>query len=67
QPALVRRVHSDGSYCSANDLRVYFGLGDDINSQTVAVTWPGGLEETFSDLTVRQHHQLHEGSGEAPP
>ncbi|MCZ6544069.1 MAG: CRTAC1 family protein [Planctomycetota bacterium] len=67
RPELVRRVHSDGSYCSANDLRVYFGLGDDINSQTVAVTWPGGLEETFSDLTVRQHHQLHEGSGEAPP
>ena len=64
---LVRRVHSDGSYCSANDLRTHFGLGDDRGSQTVVVAWPSGLTERFSGLPAMQHVQLHEGDGEARP
>ena len=64
---LVRRVHSDGSYCSANDLRTHFGLGDDRGPQTVVVAWPSGLTERFSGLPAMQHVQLHEGDGEARP
>ena len=64
---LLRRVHSDGSYCSANDLRPHFGLGDDRNLQTVVVAWPSGLTERFSGLQAMQHAQLHEGDGEARP
>ena len=64
---LVRRVHSDGSYCSANDLRTHFGLGDDRGPQTVVVAWPSGLTERFSGLPAMQQVDLHEGDGEARP
>ena len=67
EPELVRRVHSDSSYCSANDLRVHFGLGDDRGLQTVVVAWPNGLVEQFSNLPPMQHAQLKEGEGEAMP
>ena len=67
EPELVRRVHSDSSYCSANDLRVHFGLGDDRAPQTVVVAWPSGLVERFSKLPPMHHVQLNEGEGEAMP
>ena len=63
RPDLVRRVHADASYCSANDLRVFFGLGDDDGPQTVVVRWPGGVvSETFRDLPARSFSELREGT-----
>ena len=67
RPPLLRRVHADGSYLSASDLRVYFGLGDDRSAQTVIVSWPSGLTETFSDLPVEQLSELREGTGRREP
>ena len=67
EPELVRRAHSDSSYCSANDLRVHFGLGDDRGPQTVVVNWPSGLTERFPDLPVMKFVKLEEGKGEAMP
>ena len=64
---LLRRVHADGSYLSASDLRVYFGLGDDRSAQTVIVSWPSGLTETFSNLPVEQLSELREGTGRGEP
>jgi hypothetical protein len=64
---LMRRVHADGSYCSANDLGIRFGLGDDRSDQAVTVTWPGGLTETFSGLPAGRVTVLEEGTGETPP
>ena len=66
-PALLRRVHADGSYLSASDLRVYFGLGDDDRPQTVAVTWPSGRSEVFKNLAVKRQIELREGRGEPWP
>jgi hypothetical protein len=63
----MRRVHADGSYCSANDLVIRFGLGDDRGDQAVAVTWPSGLAETFSALPAGRVTVLEEGTGETPP
>jgi hypothetical protein len=64
---LTRRVHADGSYCSANDLAIRFGLGDDRSDQAVTVTWPSGLAETFSGLPTGRVTVLEEGTGETPP
>ncbi len=58
-----RRVHADGSYLSVNDLRVYFGLGNDRRPQTVIVAWPSGRVERFDDLPVGRQHELREGKG----
>ncbi len=63
-PDLLRRVHADGSYCSANDLRVYFGLGDKPGPYDVDVDWPSGLRETFRGLGASALHVLAEGTGE---
>ncbi len=61
---LLRRVHADGSYCSANDLRVHFGLGDERGPHEVVVEWPSGLRETFRGLGSSALHVLAEGTGE---
>ena len=50
QTALWRRAHTDGSYLSAHDSRVHFGLGPDANLQGVVVHWPGGTREVFDGI-----------------
>ncbi len=64
---LVRRVDTGGSYCSASDRRIVFGLGDDRGPQTVIVTWPDGNAERFSDLAPGRLHRLTEGRGAKAP
>ena len=55
---LVRRVQVDGSYATASDPRVVFGLGDDTAVQTVRVQWPGGAAEEFRGLTIDRYWTL---------
>jgi len=35
-------VSTTGSYASANDKRVHFGLGQDTVARLVEITWPSG-------------------------
>lgn len=53
-----RRVATDGSYASANDARVHFGLGAETTAQHVRVRWPDGHEERFGPLRVDAWHRL---------
>jgi hypothetical protein len=62
-PDLLRRVHADGSYCSAGDLRVWFGLGEERGPHEVLVEWPTGRRETFGGLASSALHDLEEGDG----
>jgi hypothetical protein len=62
---LIRRVSTDGSYLSASDPRIVFGLGDDSGPQTITVRWPRGGIERFHGLAPRRYHTLREGEGEA--
>lgn len=57
------RAHSDGSYASASDARVLFGLGDAQQPATVEVSWSSGRKERFEALTVDSEHRLKEGAG----
>jgi hypothetical protein len=59
--ALWRRVHTDGSYCSASDARVVFGLGADSASQTIRVHWLGGKVEEFTGLAVDRYWVIEAG------
>ena len=45
QPTLWRRVRTDGSYLSASDVRVHFGLGASPAITAVIVQWPDGQRE----------------------
>ena len=61
---LWRRVHTDGSYVSANDPRVHFGLGSASDVQGVVVAWPGGDSEIWRDISIDTLRVLQQGSGE---
>ena len=51
-------VRTDGSYASAHDPRLTFGLGMTSTTQTLHVKWPNGVKETFPGLTTNQYHVL---------
>ncbi|MDE0423168.1 MAG: CRTAC1 family protein [Gammaproteobacteria bacterium] len=54
----ARRVSTDGSYASANDPRVLFGLGTDPSARRVRVRWSDGEEGTYGPLAVDRYHTL---------
>lgn len=58
-----RRVATDGSYASAHDPRVVFGLGSEAEPRSVRVQWVDGLEERFVGLSVDRYHRLRRGEG----
>lgn len=60
---LWRRVRTDGSYLSANDPRVLFGLGDDPRVERVRVRWPDGSVEAWEAPAVDSYHTLVKGEG----
>ena len=59
-----RRAHTDGSYLSANDIRVHFGLGKDTGLDGVAVRWPSGRTEIWRDCQADTEMTLVEGTGQ---
>jgi hypothetical protein len=65
QDTLWRRVHSDSSYLSANDVRVHFGLGDKPEVEAVLVHWPDGAKERFEGVKSNRIVKLRQGAGKA--
>ena len=62
--SLWRRARSDGSYASANDPRILFGLGGDDSDQSIRVDWPDGSREQWDGLQAGKYHTLTKGSGD---
>jgi len=48
-------VHSGSSYCSASDLALTFGLGQDQKATRIEVDWPGGARQTLTDVASGQY------------
>jgi len=65
QVPLWRRVHTDGSYLSASDPRVHFGLGVDPALEGVLVIWPDGSTEVWRDISANTFNTLQQGTGES--
>jgi hypothetical protein len=57
----VKRVQTDGSYCSSGDPRVVFGLDQDASAQTVRVHWGPGDVEEFRGLAADRYWRLERG------
>ena len=60
---LWRHCHTDGSYLSAHDNRVFFGLGSSPDLKGVAVYWPDGQCETWEDISADRFVTLRRNSG----
>ncbi|MBA3440024.1 MAG: CRTAC1 family protein [Pyrinomonadaceae bacterium] len=64
---LWRRTHTDGSYLSASDQRVHFGLGPETGLEGVVVVWPGGEKEIWTNIQLRTLVTLRRNSGKPWP
>ena len=62
-PTLWRRVKTDGSYASASDARLQFGLGTDGRISGITVQWPDGARERWGGAPTDQLTVLRRGSG----
>jgi hypothetical protein len=54
-----------GSYLSASDPRLHFGLGASRLVERVEVEWPSGRSDRFRDLTADAVYHVREGDPEA--
>lgn len=52
------RVATDGSYASAHDPRVRFGLGASDAPKRIRVRWPSGRTTVYGPLPVDRYHRL---------
>jgi enediyne biosynthesis protein E4 len=55
----TRFATTAGSYLSANDKRLHFGLGDS-DAATVEVSWPSGVRQTLKDVRADQFLEIRE-------
>ena len=56
-----------GSYLSASDHRLHFGLSTATKVDRVEVTWPSGRRDTFQGLSADTGYRLREGDPEPRP
>jgi enediyne biosynthesis protein E4 len=59
----IDEVTSGSSYYSHSDFRLHFGLGEALKADTVELSWPSGLKETFRDLPANHLHVVQEAKG----
>ena len=62
-----RRARTDGSYLSASDPRVHFGLGSDSGLQSVVVEWPRGSREVWTSVAPDRIVTLKQATGTRLP
>ncbi len=59
---LLRHCHSDGSYLSACDSRVHFGLGTAATVDDLNVQWPDGSTSHFSGIVADRYITIRQDS-----
>ncbi len=57
----VSQRFGGGSYLSASDPRLHFGLGQATRVDRLEVRWPSGRIDRFQDLAADQRYRLREG------
>jgi hypothetical protein len=62
-----RHARTDGSYLSAGDPRVHFGLGDTRGVRAIIVEWPRGRREIWKSVELNRSVILRQGTGVIAP
>ena len=57
----TRVVRTGGSYASAQDPRILFGLGDETTPRHVHVRWPNGDSVRYGPFDPDRYHVIHQG------
>jgi len=60
----MREIYGGGSYLSQSDLRANFGLGSSTRIESVEISWPSGLNQTFKDVEADKFYLIEEGKSE---
>jgi hypothetical protein len=55
-------VKTSGSYISASDKRVHFGLGSDKNVKLIDITWPSGIRQRLHNIPSDQILTVNESA-----
>ncbi|MGP0063994.1 MAG: FG-GAP-like repeat-containing protein [Isosphaeraceae bacterium] len=63
----VAQRYGGGSYLSAADPRLHFGLGEANRVDAIEVRWPSGRLDRYPSLAADAAYHLREGSPEARP
>lgn len=56
----TRFAKGGGSYASANDRRLVFGLGKDRRVEKVEIIWPDGTRQELKDAKIDQYHLVRQ-------
>jgi hypothetical protein len=59
--------YGGGSFESASDPRLHFGLGPETRVSMVEVRWPSGRVDRYGELAADRGYRLKEGAAEASP
>jgi hypothetical protein len=57
----VAARYGGGSYLSASDPRIHFGLGSASTVDKIEVTWPSGRRDSYTGLAAGAGYRLREG------
>ena len=60
-------VGSVGSYLSASDIRVHFGLGEEASIRKLEVIWPHGAVQTLTDIKCDRRTEIRESGPSRRP
>jgi hypothetical protein len=61
----IRERKGGGSFLSANDPRLHFGLGRAERAELIEVRWPSGARDVLYDVEVDRLLTITEGSAPA--
>jgi hypothetical protein len=59
-------VTTAGSYLSASDKRIHFGLGSESMAKSIEIRWPSGIVQTLKDVAGDQILQVDEPAATPP-
>ena len=58
----MRERKGGGSYLSASDPRLHFGLGAATKADSIEIRWPDGTKETYTDIAGDRTVTLKQGA-----
>ena len=61
----VATVSTAGSYLSASDKRVHFGLDANSSVARVEILWPSGIRQVLKNVAADQNLQVNESTGDS--